>query len=204
METELPGKRERNKADKLRRIIAAARKLFEANGFEATTTAQISQLAGVGTGTLYLYFESKEELLVEVFTVDVGQAWLDAFDEVDPEAPLTDQLLQGFGHMVDYHLRDPELARAYFKELSFLGPGPRSQARKVMTTNRQLVIELLTAAVERGELAADVDLNLLADTLQAQWYHLMRGTLSGRLPTDGVGPRLADSFDLILRGLLTD
>ena len=45
-----PGKRERNKAEKRRRIIEAAGRLFEEKGFEATTTAEISAAADVGTG----------------------------------------------------------------------------------------------------------------------------------------------------------
>ena len=78
------GRREQNKADKRRRIIAAATKLFEVNGFESTTTAAIAEAADIGAGTLYLYVNSKEDLLVAVFREEVGRAWDAAFAAVDP------------------------------------------------------------------------------------------------------------------------
>ena len=73
------GRRERNKAEKRRRIVAAGRFLFRSQGFEATTTAAIAAHAGVGAGTFYLYVRSKEDLLVAVFEEDVSRAWADAF-----------------------------------------------------------------------------------------------------------------------------
>ena len=72
------GRRERNKAEKRRRIVAAGRFLFRSQGFEATTTAAIAAHAGVGAGTFYLYVRSKEDLLVAVFEEDVSRAWADA------------------------------------------------------------------------------------------------------------------------------
>ena len=48
------GLRERNRADKLGRILAAGRELFARDGFDATTSRAIAQQAGIGTGTLFL------------------------------------------------------------------------------------------------------------------------------------------------------
>lgn len=44
------------------RIIAAARELFEANGFEGTSTRDLASAAGIAAGTLFNYFPSKEAL----------------------------------------------------------------------------------------------------------------------------------------------
>ena len=60
------GRRERNKRDKLERIIAAARELFDTYGVDAVTTQQIADKADIGTGTLFLYAKSKSELLLLV------------------------------------------------------------------------------------------------------------------------------------------
>ena len=57
--------------------MAAARQLFQTDGLAATTSA-IAQAAGVGEGTLYLYFASKEDLMIEVFRDDVRRIWNDA------------------------------------------------------------------------------------------------------------------------------
>ena len=57
------GLRERNKADKLRRIKAAARELFTKKGYEATTTREIAELAGVSVGTVFVYAKDKGDLV---------------------------------------------------------------------------------------------------------------------------------------------
>jgi AcrR family transcriptional regulator len=43
-------------------ILAAARLVFGANGFEATHMEEIARAAGLAKGTLYLYFASKEAI----------------------------------------------------------------------------------------------------------------------------------------------
>ncbi len=47
-------------------ILAAARELFATKGYEETTIAEIARAAGVAVGTVYLYFQNKHEILVEV------------------------------------------------------------------------------------------------------------------------------------------
>jgi AcrR family transcriptional regulator len=52
--------------DKQKAVLQAALKLFAAQGFEATSTAQIAAEAGVASGSVYKQFHSKEELLSAV------------------------------------------------------------------------------------------------------------------------------------------
>ncbi|MGO8946219.1 MAG: TetR/AcrR family transcriptional regulator [Ktedonobacterales bacterium] len=52
--------------DKREAIIEAARTLFAKQGYEETTIAEIARAAGVGVGTVYLYFQNKRQILVEV------------------------------------------------------------------------------------------------------------------------------------------
>jgi AcrR family transcriptional regulator len=49
-------------------ILAAALRRFGADGFEATSMQRVAQEAGLATGTLYLYFPSKEHLLEALHT----------------------------------------------------------------------------------------------------------------------------------------
>lgn len=48
-------------------IIRESTKLFLANGFRGTSVKQITEAAGIGRGTLYWYFKSKDEILESVF-----------------------------------------------------------------------------------------------------------------------------------------
>ena len=51
------------------RILAAAGELFETQGFDQTTTRDLSKAAGIATGTLFNYFPSKEAIVVELVDV---------------------------------------------------------------------------------------------------------------------------------------
>jgi len=55
--------RERKRARTRVDLVVAALELFERNGYERTTIAEIAVLAGVGTRTFFSYFESKERVL---------------------------------------------------------------------------------------------------------------------------------------------
>ncbi len=57
----------RRSRDKRDRIQRAAVKVFARNGFHATRVSEVAKAAGVADGTIYLYFTSKEELLVSIF-----------------------------------------------------------------------------------------------------------------------------------------
>jgi TetR/AcrR family fatty acid metabolism transcriptional regulator len=59
--------KKRRSRDKRDRILKAAVKVFARNGFHATRVSEVAKAAGVADGTIYLYFKSKEELLVSLF-----------------------------------------------------------------------------------------------------------------------------------------
>ena len=56
--------RKRKKFQARQTILTAAAQQFEVHGFAATSIAGIMQAAGLGVGTFYNYFSSKEEVLL--------------------------------------------------------------------------------------------------------------------------------------------
>ena len=52
----------RRKADRPAEIVAAALEVFAEKGFAAAKLDEIATRAGVSKGSLYLYFETKEDL----------------------------------------------------------------------------------------------------------------------------------------------
>ena len=48
-------------------IIRESTRLFLANGFRGTSVKEITEAAGIGRGTLYWYFKSKDEILITIF-----------------------------------------------------------------------------------------------------------------------------------------
>lgn len=59
--------RRKNGADKRDRILKAAIEVFAKNGFYATRVSEIAKAAGVADGTIYLYFKSKDDVLITIF-----------------------------------------------------------------------------------------------------------------------------------------
>ena len=62
---EIVSKRKDN--EKHHRIIEAATKVFAKNGFYQSKIAQIAKEAGVADGTIYIYFENKDDILISLF-----------------------------------------------------------------------------------------------------------------------------------------
>jgi AcrR family transcriptional regulator len=112
-----PGRRERNKLQKRARIVDAARALFQRQGFAETTTQQIAEAADIGTGTLFLYAKSKEDLLIMVFKDEMIETARAIYGNLPAGAGPTEQLMTVFNRMADYHARDADLSRLLLKEL---------------------------------------------------------------------------------------
>jgi AcrR family transcriptional regulator len=69
----MAGLRAKQKADRERRILEAATRLFQKAGYEGTTIERIAELAEVSAGTLYNYYENKGDLLVAIVALEVNE-----------------------------------------------------------------------------------------------------------------------------------
>jgi AcrR family transcriptional regulator len=81
---------------KRRQIIEGARRVFLAQGFDAASMGEIARAAGVSKGTLYVYFENKEQL----FEAIVGQecrAQAEGIFKFDPADHDVDAVLTRLG-----------------------------------------------------------------------------------------------------------
>ena len=58
-------------SDKFHRIIQAAIKIFAQKGFFNTKVAEIAREANVADGTIYLYFQNKDDILIRLFEVSM-------------------------------------------------------------------------------------------------------------------------------------
>ena len=67
------GKRVENKENTRRAILRAALDLFAEKGFYRTTTKAISKKAGIAEGTLFNYFETKEDLALYFFEREMDE-----------------------------------------------------------------------------------------------------------------------------------
>src|SRR5277367_4832712 len=82
-----PTKAVRGGGDKRERILDAAVRVFAKKGFHATRVIEVAKAAGVADGTIYLYFKSKDQLLVSLFEDRIDR--LLAFLQTDLPASTT-------------------------------------------------------------------------------------------------------------------
>ena len=85
----LSAKRERRKEARPGELLDAALDLFVEKGFAATRAEEVAARAGVSKGTLFLYFQSKEELLKAVVRENISgrfKEWNDEFERFEGTA----------------------------------------------------------------------------------------------------------------------
>lgn len=84
-----PGLRERKKIETLHRLQEEALRLFDEQGYDATTIEQIAAAAGVSASTFYRYFPTKEDVVVQD---EYDPLIVQVFQAQPPEAPPLDAL----------------------------------------------------------------------------------------------------------------
>lgn len=90
-----PGRREANRQATRAAILDAARDLFKAKGYEATTVREIAERAEIGERTFYRYFEDKALLLD-----DEVDRWIAALQQAVRERPAREPPLQSVEHAI--------------------------------------------------------------------------------------------------------
>lgn len=73
--------------NKISDIYTATLKLVRANGLAGITMQSVAREAGIATGTLYIYFENKDALIIRLFDVCVKNSASDFFKNFDPKSP---------------------------------------------------------------------------------------------------------------------
>src|SRR5436305_3173336 len=117
-------------SDKRTRIMDAAIKVFAERGFHSATVAEIARAAGVADGTIYLYFKSKDDLLLRLFDEKMTQLLAEAkaalAEERDAPARLK-RFIQLHFSLVE---KNPDLASVLVVEL-------RQSAQFLKSADRQ-------------------------------------------------------------------
>lgn len=154
-------KRERRKEARPGELIQAALELFVEKGFAATRAEEVAARAGVSKGTLFLYFQSKEDLLRAVITDNLAGRFPEWNEEFEAFEGSTADMLRYCNHvwwervgatpvsgltklMLSEGNNFPELASFY--------------QREVVIPGQALIRRILRRGIEREEfLPVDVD-----------------------------------------------
>src|SRR5258708_21493132 len=143
-------------SDKRARILDAAIKVFAERGFHSATVAEIARCAGVADGTIYLYFKSKDDLLLRLFDEKMTELLAEARAELAKERTAPARLAR----FIELHLaaveRNPDLASVLIVELRQSAQFLKAADRAKLSADVDLIAEVGRAGQERGELETDV------------------------------------------------
>ena len=96
---------------KRRQIVEGARKIFLAHGFDAASMNDIAKAAGVSKGTLYVYFQNKEQLFEAIVHAEC-QVHAEAAFDLDPADHDVEAVLKKLGMAYIEFLCSPAKASA--------------------------------------------------------------------------------------------
>ncbi|MBN2564816.1 MAG: TetR/AcrR family transcriptional regulator [Candidatus Eisenbacteria bacterium] len=136
--------------NKRERIIAAAARLFGDKGYHDTTTAEIAESAGVAAGTIYIYFSSKEELLVAVFEEFLGRHMDRLREGIVRETSPGNKLIRLMSLGLQLMKDNPESAQIFLSQLRQSTQMIRTVAKRSSRAYKDIIEEVLTEGVKSG------------------------------------------------------
>jgi AcrR family transcriptional regulator len=198
-----PAVSEKDKLHRRDEIMVAAKKVFAHNGFHATTIADIAKEAGLAYGSVYQYFDSKEELFdalmaAQEYALRTHLAVAMAATGARPDEswePLRATAQATF----EFFEADRATAKLVFRDAYALGD--RFEKHLIAIYERFIddIETLIVAAQKRGEVVAAPP-RLVAYTLTALIGHMAHRRLT---TDDGVTAAEAADFivTLVFKGL---
>jgi TetR/AcrR family transcriptional regulator len=155
METERVGRKEREYLAHREEILSAAEKVFAAKGFFPTTMSDIAREAEFGTGTLYKYFKSKEELYFTLIDEKVEEINRLVKTELSQKISAVERIKKALGLQFEFFERNRDFFRIYISERNRfewtvkdeLGKGLHEK----MVTYINVLAEVMRRGIEGGE-----------------------------------------------------
>jgi len=164
-------------SDRRERIMSAAERAFDANGYAATTMAAVASQADVAKGSIYNYFRSKEDLFTQVCLQMLALGQTDVEQSVAQPVPASDKIRQ----VVD----------SWYTRLGQYRLYGRLMLEFWATAARQKLPGELAKAVERTTSQAERQIQAIIE----------QGTASGEFRKDANAAVAASLIVGVLRGM---
>jgi AcrR family transcriptional regulator len=157
-------------------IRDTALKLFIKKGYGTTSIRDIAAEVGINSATLYHYFPSKYDILIDI----VSSSWSGIFEEITarlstPHANWTHKLHTFVDFHVEHHCEFGERVQITSEAIRYFHPNARSFFRDRRDTYENILLEILREGAKAGEyevkdvkIASFAILQML--TAIANWY----------------------------------
>jgi TetR/AcrR family fatty acid metabolism transcriptional regulator len=189
---------ERGGGDKRERILDAAERIFAKHGFFAARVTEIAKEAGVADGTIYLYFKSKDDLLISLFENRMKQvnAELERAIAAEPPARQLHAFIRTYLQLVH---DEPAAAEVLTIELRQSSKFMKEYDNPQFADFLRMLGGIIAAGQERGEIDASIPSHVAArmifgmlDELALAWVLARQPSISAGTP--GTRPK---KFDIV-------
>lgn len=197
------GVRVTQKLETRRRVLEAARDLFNEIGYEETTIRAVAERAGVSVGSVFTTFASKADVLSQVMD-DRVDALYSELEHVarHMRGSIVDRLCSLFSIHYEFECRRVRLFLAHIA--ASFSPSLENSTVPYGRNERfkSMIIDMLHEGQRKGEVRADADLELILDTLMGAYAWNYRLAAAGRADHVVMTEIMERQIRLIFHGLL--
>lgn len=182
--------------DKKAAILDATLKLVTTRGLYDTPMAQVAKDAGVAAGTIYHYFNNKEDLILELF-IDAKLKMKAVLEQrYDPERKFQEQFAQFWKNMFTFYIKNPLLFQ--FIEQFENSPFYQKVDQQEIALTYQVVTDFLAQGIKANTLKS-IEVPMMISMLNGSITALAKMHLSGLLIMDS--SRLYKAIEVSWNGL---
>ena len=183
--------------------MKAAITLFGERGYESTSISTLAKTAGIGKGTIYSYFSSKNEILLAFCEEELTFIHKEIKDKLDPNAPLAEKMLLVFMSEFRFVTKNKDFGRTLLRELTFPKEITIEKSRMIEERFLNLFVNIFKEAQKKGQLRRDIELIITGGHFYGLYLIVLSAWYSGRLHTEeDVSESLELMIDQALTGLI--
>ena len=168
--------------DKEARILAAAVRVFAQHGYHGSSMAVVAREAGVATGTTYLYFDRKQDLLVTLFQRHLTEYMARCAPALVAELPGVPRLRRLAEQHLAFFAEDRQLATVFQIHIREPDPYLADGIRPSVAAYFDLIGDVIQAGVDAGDFAADLDVRLARQVFFGALDEIVTGWLRAKRP----------------------
>jgi TetR/AcrR family fatty acid metabolism transcriptional regulator len=188
--------------DKRDRILDAAVRVFARKGFHATRVSEVAKAAGVADGTIYLYFDSKDALLVSLFEHRVQRL----LTFLETQLPAVGSAAQKLARIVEVQLGlledERDLAEVVTVILRQSTKLMKEHAAPKFTAYLDAIAAVIAEGQARGEIRKDVSPHLAARAIFGALDGIALTWALGKADHGGLVWAAGQLSEIVLRGLV--
>jgi AcrR family transcriptional regulator len=194
-------RREVKKQNNKRAILDSAISLFNENGYEKTSIAQIARKAGVGKGTVYSYFHNKKSIIKGFCEYELEKIHHQLIAQSNRDSSILEQMLIIYMTEFQHVTQNREFGRLYMREALFPDDNDLNSATDLDDKYFDVLFPILEKGQERGELRQDLQPLHITAQFYSLFIIIISAWYSGRLPSEEVEKTMEKLFKQALDGL---